>query len=385
MPKSDNISHLFQLRSASVLLLVYVLTGLAVYSESNGFADWNGAALSSLALMLVFDACYTWSMLAAHTADARALLWLLWIEAVALALLHFTVTEMGMMLSFVAFWIARTPHSYSLRVCSYLLAGVLVFFVAVFHLRGIADPIELLFVSLLAPMVCFFVLSISSTSINLQRERMKGLVLNRELQAAQLQLAQTSRTGERLRIAREIHDLLGHQMTALILNLEVATHKTSGDALTHVERAHALARMLLSDLRNAVSDLRESPALDFDTALAELLANVPELHVTLERGAAVVVHDPHTAEVLLRCIQEALTNTLRHARAKACHIRLYMQDGQFVLDIHDDGTSAARVAPGNGLKGMQERVVALAGSLHWHNEGGSFRLRARLPQLEAQP
>jgi signal transduction histidine kinase len=198
-----------------------------------------------------------------------------------------------------------------------------------------------------------------------------------------LLLAQSSTTSERLRIAREIHDLLGHQMTALILNLEIATHKTSGDALVHVERAQALARLLLSDLRNAVSDMRENPAVDFDSALAELLANVPELKVTLQREAGLEINDAHSAEVLLRCIQEALTNTLRHAGASACHIRLFTEDAQLVLDVSDDGSGLAKVIPGNGLKGMQERVAALAGSLHWHNDGGSFRLRARLPLAEA--
>jgi signal transduction histidine kinase len=227
------------------------------------------------------------------------------------------------------------------------------------------------------------VLAISYTSVSLERERQQALDLNRELKAAQLQLAQSSRTEERLRIAREIHDVLGHHMTALILNLEVATHRTTGDGLTHVERALALAKMLLGDLRNAVSDIREHPAMDFDTALAELIADIPGLTVKLDSEESLTVKDPATAEVVLRCIQEALTNTLRHAGATSCHIRLYRQAAELVLEITDDGASAPSITPGNGLKGMQERIHALAGSLRWQG-GSGFHLKARLPLAQTE-
>jgi len=203
------------------------------------------------------------------------------------------------------------------------------------------------------------------------------------LKAAQLQLAQSSRAGERLRIARDIHDLLGHQMTALILNLEVATHKTTGYGQVQVERALALAKMLLGDLRSAVSDIRENPALDFERALAELITDIPGLTVKLEAEEGLRVNDPATAEVVLRCIQEALTNTLRHAGAISCHIRLYRHDAELVLEIADDGASPPSVTPGNGLTGMQERIRALAGSLSWHG-GSGFHLQARLPLAETQ-
>jgi two-component system sensor histidine kinase DesK len=385
MPKIDDISRLFVLRSTSVLLLLYVVTGFAIYAESDGFTNWDGMLRWSLPLMLVFNALYTWSYVAVERNDARLFLKLLWIEVAPLVLLHFTMSEMSVLLNFVVFWIARTPQSYPLRTCCYLYAGFVTFFLLMFYLRAAADPVDLAIVGILAPLVGFFVLSISTTSINLQRERQKALDLNRELQAAQLLLAQSSRASERLRIAREIHDLLGHQMTALILNLEVSRHKTTGDGQVHVERALALGKMLLSDLRNAVSDMRENPALDFDAALAELLANIPELKVTLEREPELAIQDPQTAEVLLRCIQEALTNTLRHARASHCHICMYTQDDELVLEVRDDGKSPVQVTAGNGLKGMQERLAALAGSLHWHNDKGSFRLRARLPFAGIQP
>src|SRR3546814_12036878 len=76
---------------------------------------------------------------------------------------------------------------------------------------------------------------------------------NSELRATRALLAESSRLSERMRISRELHDLLGHHLTALSLNLEVATHVSSGKAQEHVRQAHTLAKLLLTDVREAVS------------------------------------------------------------------------------------------------------------------------------------
>ena len=381
MQRIDDTFRLSLLRAVAVLLLVYVVTAMVVYGETGGWRDWSGAMRWALPILL-FDACYTWIQVnSCFNGDRVLMRRLFWVSAGLLVSLHFVMDEMTLVTSFVAFWVAQTPRFYPLRICSRLAGAAVAFFLLMYYLRGEADLAGLLVLSILMPAVCFFVMTTSYIAISLQSERAQALALNRELKAAQLQLAQSSRTGERLRIAREIHDLLGHQMTGLILNLEVAKHKTTGEGLAHVERGLALAKMLLGDLRNAVSDLRDSPALDFDAALTELLANVPGLKVKLERDPELSVDDPAMAEVLLRCIQESLTNTLRHAGATFCSIKLYRQGTELVLEVSDDGVSPLQVKPGNGLKGMQERIAALAGKLSWHG-GSGFHLQARLPLVE---
>jgi signal transduction histidine kinase len=383
MPRNDDSFRLYLLRTVAVLLLVVVTTVLALNEEASGWKNWSGSARWTVPLLLAFTACYSWVQIIAWQGSSRLMHRLVWAAAATLVPLHFSMQEMGMLASFVAFWIAHTPRLYSLRVSSRLAAGAVAFYLLMYYLRGNEGLGTMLLLAVLVPAVCFFVLTISYTAISLQRERQQALDLNRELKAAQLQLAQSSRAGERLRIAREIHDLLGHQMTALILHLEVATHKTTGYGLTQVERALALAKMLLGDLRNAVSDMREHPAMDYDRAMAELIADIPGLTVKLESEPELNVRDPATAEALLRCIQEALTNTLRHAGATCCHIRLYRQDAELVLEITDDGASPPSITPGNGLTGMQERISALAGSLRW-NGGSGFHLQARLPLAETE-
>ena len=380
MARNDDSFRLYLLRTVTMLVLVVAATLVALSEETREWKHWSGSARWSVPLLLTFTACYAWVQILAREGSSRSMHRLVWAAAAALVPLHFSMQEIGMLASFDAFWIAHVPRLYALRVSSRLTAGAALFYLLMYYLRGGAELGTML---LLIPACFFFVLTISYTAISLRRERQKALDLNRELKVAQLKLAQSSRADERLRIAREIHDLLGHQMTALILNLEVATHKTTGYGLAKVERALALAKMLLGDLRNAVSEIRENPSMDFALALAELTADIPGLTVELESEDGLSVDDPATAEAVLRCIQEALTNTLRHSGAKACHIRLYRHGAELVLEISDDGTSLPRITPGNGLKGMHERITALAGSVSWQG-GSGFHLRARLPLTDAK-
>ena len=106
--------------------------------------------------------------------------------------------------------------------------------------------------------------------------------LNAELRATRALLAESARVNERTRISRELHDLLGHHLTALSLNLEVAGHLSEGRVKEHVQQAHTLARLLLTDVREAVSHLREGGAIDLAAALRPLAENVPSLAIHMD-------------------------------------------------------------------------------------------------------
>jgi len=207
--------------------------------------------------------------------------------------------------------------------------------------------------------------------------------LNAELRATRVLLAESSRMSERLRISRELHDLLGHHLTALSLNLEVAGHLTEGKAQEHVKQSHTLAKLLLTDVREAVSEMREDGGIDVSTAFQSLVDGVTALKIHLELPEILQVDDPDRAHVLLRCAQEIITNTVRHSGADELWLRLSRMPGHIELFACDNGRGAACLTQGNGLRGMRERLAEFGGQLDIMNTAGQgLSLTAKLPTKE---
>jgi signal transduction histidine kinase len=207
--------------------------------------------------------------------------------------------------------------------------------------------------------------------------------VNSELRATQALLADNTRIAERVRIARELHDLVGHHLTALTLNLEVATHLVEGKALEHVQQAHSLARLLLADVREVVSDMRLDDKVDLAAALRTLVSGTPEPVIHLNLPSELALTDPLRAQVLLRCAQEMITNSVRHAQAKNLWISLVQDQDGVALTARDDGRGVKKVETGNGLNGMKERLRQLGGELQIETSpGAGFALHAWVPVEE---
>jgi signal transduction histidine kinase len=223
-----------------------------------------------------------------------------------------------------------------------------------------------------------FVSSVVVLRQNAARDELRRV--NSELQATQSLLAENTRIAERVRIARELHDLVGHHLTALTLNLEVVTHLVDGKVLEHVQQAHSLARLLLADVREVVSDMRRDDMVDLADALHTLIEGVPKPRIHLDLPSEEVKTEPERALVLLRCVQEMITNSVRHAKAANLWIRLSMTRDGLAMSARDDGIGADKVAVGNGLLGMAERLKQLGGKLEIESEpGAGFALHAWLP------
>ncbi|MFF5987175.1 sensor histidine kinase [Prauserella flavalba] len=207
------------------------------------------------------------------------------------------------------------------------------------------------------------------------RERLA--VANTELRAATALLAESSRSTERLRIARELHDLVGHQLTALVLELEVASHHRGDAAADHVRRARGLARELLGDVRTAVGELRSRPPR-LREALTEIVADLPRPRVHLS-VADDLEPDEECAVTLIRCVQEVVTNAIRHSEAENLWLRVDRAgSGEITLRAEDDGRGAELLRIGNGLTGVRERVEQLGGRVSFESRSG-FRLDATVP------
>ncbi|HEX4852715.1 sensor histidine kinase [Arenimonas sp.] len=205
--------------------------------------------------------------------------------------------------------------------------------------------------------------------------------LNSELRATRALLAESSRMSERVRISRELHDLLGHHLTALSLNLEVAGHLTEGRAQEHVRQSHTLAKLLLTDVREAVSEMRDEGAIDLSGAIRTLVEGVPALDIRLDMPEPLTIEDPERAHVLLRCTQEIITNAVRHAGASTLWLTIARDAGEARIQARDDGRGIEGDAvPGNGLRGMRERLAAHGGRVDIiTGRGQGFALDIRLP------
>jgi len=190
-------------------------------------------------------------------------------------------------------------------------------------------------------------------------------------------LEREARIAERLRITRELHDSLGHHLTALTLNLESALVRADGEAKADVQKAQMLARGLLADIRAIVAGDAVEEEIDLAKSLQDMALNVPQPRVHLQVDNLEGVSSAH---VILRCAQEIVTNAARHSGAENLWIAIERSGNGVQIRAHDDGRGSAAAPEGFGLRGMRARVEAAGGELKIVNEPGrGFAVIAVLP------
>jgi two-component system sensor histidine kinase DesK len=202
---------------------------------------------------------------------------------------------------------------------------------------------------------------------------------NRALAAARLEIARLAAENERSRIARDLHDLLGHSLTAITVKAGLARRLGASDpqrALDEVASIEALARRSLADVRAAVSNYRDVTLVG-ELATGRELLRAAGITADLPRGVDVI--EPAHQELFGWVVREGLTNIVRHAHASSCTVRV----SPSAVEIVDDGDGRAGT-PGNGLSGLRERVAALGGVI----EAGplppkGWRLRVSLAPVGA--
>ena len=188
-----------------------------------------------------------------------------------------------------------------------------------------------------------------------------------------------ARAGERTRITRELHDVLGHHLAALTIQLDLARRKSQGEARAPLDEAYGAAQRMLKDVRDTMTTLRKDE-YDLRTALDAVVKAVPEPAIDVTFPAGLVVSDAAVAHVALRCIQEAITNTVKHARAEHIRVKLAREGDDLMIAIEDDGKTAGEIREGSGLRGMRERIEELGGDIEVASESQrGTAVRARLP------
>jgi two-component system sensor histidine kinase DesK len=182
---------------------------------------------------------------------------------------------------------------------------------------------------------------------------------------------------ERERIARDLHDVLGHTLTLVAMKADLAKRLLDSDpesALREVDEIHAAARVSLGELRTALTGMRSTTLA---VELVEARRALESAGVALESISPAEPLPPQVETALAYIIREASTNVLRHARAKYCRIHLWREGGTVKLTIQDNGHGGTPVE-GQGLKGMRQRLAEFRGSLEVRGSSG-FRLEVSVP------
>ncbi len=208
--------------------------------------------------------------------------------------------------------------------------------------------------------------------------------MNCQLRKANEEIENLAKVAERERIARDLHDVLGHTLSVITLKSELAGKLIDRDpqrAGKEIREVEQISRQALSDVRDAIRGYRSQ---GLAAELAQAKTTLETAGLTVQCDAATTVKLPAVQEsVLSLAVREAVTNVVRHAQARTCRMRLEQQNGSCRLEIHDDGLGGSN-GEGNGLRGMRERVEMLGGTFSRNSDAGTT-LTITLPLKEVAP
>lgn len=209
----------------------------------------------------------------------------------------------------------------------------------------------------------FFCIVIGLSNLAYSRQQRASYMLQR----ANEEIEHLAQVAERERIARDLHDLLGHTLTVITIKSELANRLMDRDperARQEMQEVESTARKALQEVREAVTGYR-TDGLTAEVVRARRALESAGLAVTSH--AAPTDTPPPISNALCLCLREAVTNILRHAHATRCDIRLSVEQGSALLTVTDNGVGI-RAKHGNGLRGMRERLRAVDGTLDVQSE-----------------
>ncbi len=362
-----------RLLSLGVLAWLGAVTSVALEQETRPSVP----AIAGFACLAAWVVLFVW-----HTQSRHAPQWRPWFIALvfsqgALALGAFYLLREAMVPILLVVVAAQLPGYVGTRQAA---AWVLVASVAVYAMAIPYGPGQALALAIAFFAFQCFALLLAATLLQAEQSRAELAEINSQLLTTQVLLQESVRDGERLRIARELHDLIGHKLTALQLNLQVAA-RTAGSR--EIETARDIAVGILSDIRNVVAYVPATSGVPLAAALHELARSFPASLVHVQASPAARIDDLDLAQHILRCAQEATSNAIRHGRATRIDISLESRDGELVLAVIDNGAGLGDAAPGFGLSSIEARVRELGGRFTLGaGASGGTALRIAIP---AQP
>jgi signal transduction histidine kinase len=210
--------------------------------------------------------------------------------------------------------------------------------------------------------------------------RKKVSRLNAQLLLAQSELAEKSRGEERLRISREIHDAIGHNLVALSLQLDLAERLSEPQKSSHLSTAKKLASQMLTEVRGVVGILREPQEIDLRLAVETLASNIPVPRIHSCIAADLPDLSAQISRTIWRCLQESVNNAVKHSHAANLRIDISKNDTALLITVTDDGLGCSSHREGNGLQGMRERLNSIGGYLSIESTAATgFTVKMTIP------
>src|SRR6266849_374513 len=309
--------------------------------------------LLTLAVTLIFLALYFWGF----WLKGKQKLWI--ISCIALLGVIFTPSNYGASAFFV-YAVAFAGFSGGTEL------AILILIV----LEAIASTVMWAFHLPLGLWVSTSFLIAAIGAMNIQHA--KRILANARLRLAHEEIEHLAKTAERERIARDLHDVLGHTLSVIILKSELASRMVDRDlprAIQEIRDVERISREALAEVRSALKGYR---AAGLNAEIAQARATLETAGIKVQASAALAAQELGSAQegVLALVVREAVTNILRHSQATECDLRLMQADGVFTLEIADNGCGG-NGTEGQGIKGMRQRVEMLGGSLQLKTTPGT--------------
>lgn len=242
-----------------------------------------------------------------------------------------------------------------------------------------------------------YILSILFMKLEM-REKKKVKDLNKNLEESykklkeySLKIEELTITKERNRVAGEIHDSLGHSLTALIIHLdfiEKILYSDTDKAKDLIVKTQMLARNSMNEVRKAIYALKDDlVSINLIDSINELIENLTlnscvDINLDIEGDVEKLLSD--YKNILYRTIQEALTNSIKHGKASEIMIKLYKLENDITLNITDNGIGCNKVIEGNGIKGINDRIKTLGGEFKYFSNKYGFNINISIPYEEVE-
>ncbi|MBF7074892.1 histidine kinase [Glaciecola sp. MH2013] len=389
-----------KIESFSAIITWFAVSGSAIYFMLRADSISMNQTYSALALFVLYLVLWLFASRDEHYENERVVRRSLTVALFLVIVgIYFTV-PFPYVAIFMVIWSAILPYLINIK-WAFLLSPLwssILYFVFEFYwgFNNMAVSAVLFWTFNL------FALVMVNTTIKEKKSRETVETINRELVSTQQLLNQAAEQAERVRIARNIHDLLGHHLTALTINLQVASRQTDTLQVDEssqsnkqqikesIEQCHSLAKLLLSDVREAVSDIRSKSSIELVSAIKAISERLPNLDIKVDYANDINIDDVNMADVLIRCIQESFTNSLKHSKATNVEVQFKKINGLVEVIIQDNGNEVKKKAKhtvnptrgfkaGNGLTGIVERVSLLKGKADFFLNDKGFVTHLSLP------